>query len=196
MPVLDFNENTKKISFEEDSLSGLTNDELTSAHQTTDLINTIMDNLVHYQGETPPVNTFNETVSQSASKLVRSGGELLRKNKPAEAVKLIDTAIEMILRRPIWETTVKFITELSLCLGARCDAYIQLQQFDDAYADASLLTLMNATDSMNYFRKAITLIAAAQFDEAENLLRTALSLSPNNPLYLQTLKNARNIVKA
>lgn len=193
MPVLDFNANTKKVSFEEDSLTGLSNDELTSASQTTDLINTIMDNLVHYNGENPPVNTFNDTVSQSASKLARSGSELLKSQKPAEAVKLFDTAIEMILRRPIWESTVKFIAELSICLGARCDAYIQLQQFDDAYADASLLTLMNSTDSMNYFRKAITLLAAAQYDEGENLLRTALSLSPNNPLYLQTLKNARTI---
>lgn len=188
MADLEYNESTKKVSFSENSLARLSEEDRRSAEETASLINVIMTNLVNHQGENPPLEAFTPNISVSASKLAKSGIEALQKNKPQDAVKLLSTALEMVLRRPIWESTIRFLEEVSQCLMPRCDAYVALKQWADAYADASLLMLMKPQDHLNYYRKGMILVSAGRIEEAQNLLKTALSLSPNNPLYVQALK--------
>lgn len=190
MVAVEFNEATKKISLSQESLDGLLDEEQQNAQSTVDLVNRLMADLVAHNGEAPPPpNTRSQNISVAASKVATNGVAALKQGKPEEAVKLLSTALELVLRRPLWEPTMVLLEEVTLCLMPRCDAYVALKKWAEAYADASLLMIMRPNDPMNSYRKGMILLSAGRRSEARELLQAAARMAPGNAVIETGLKS-------
>lgn len=168
-------------------------DESTAAQteQAIALVNRLMSDLVvSGQDVPPPPKTGVSTnITVASNKLIANGIQMIQQNKPADAVKILSTALEMVLRRPLWEPTPLTIEEVIKVLAPRCDAFIAAQQWENAYADASMLQILQPADPANLYRKAVTLLSASKVKDARELLITALSIAPGNSLFRKTLES-------
>lgn len=190
MVAVEYNEVTKKVCFPPEALSSLSEQDQAHATSTAELVNRLMNDLVNHNGELPPPpGVLTKNISVGASKIANNGVKALLQQKPQEAVKLLSTALEMVLRRPLWEPTVQVLEEVASCLMPRCDAYVSLKQWADAYADASLLMLMKPQDPMNHYRKGMILISAGRRSEARDFLATAARMAPTNNVFQTALKS-------
>lgn len=186
-----FNPATKKVSFNEEDLSSLDPCARGEASQAADLVNTLMSELVAVNGEVPPApNVITKNVSVSAAKLVGNASKCLQNGKAEDAIKLLSTALEMVLRRPLWEATMLTLDEVCRCLSPRCDAYLTLKRWPEAYADISMLMLLKPDDPHNYFRKGVILFNSGKREEGKEFLRSAQTAAPHITLFKAVLEQS------
>lgn len=180
---------TKKVAL--DATAFVDEESRVQAEQAVALVNRLMADLVVSGRDQPPPPKQNVStnISVASNKLIANGILMIQQNKPAEATKVFSTALEMILRRPLWEPTPLTIEEVTKVLAPRCDAYIASQQWEDAYADASMLQILQPADAANFYRKAVTLLSASKVKEARELLVTALSIAPGNSIFRKALES-------
>lgn len=184
-----FDAATKKVSFTDESLEGLDPAEQEKAVEATRLVNELMTELVACDSDVPPPpNQLSPKVTSALIKLHASGVRALASKKPEEAVKLLSTALEMGLRRPRWESTMKTLDEVANCLVPRCDAYIMMKDWSKAYADVSMLSLIKAGDPGNHFRRGVILANSGRRDEGIEFLRLAVAADPQMPLFRAVLE--------
>jgi len=189
MPVLDYSPTTKRVEFSEDSLVSLNETDRRQAEQSIELINKLMSDLVSHNEDFPsPAAATSKVVSQSASNLVNNGVKSLSQKKYAEAHKVLRTALETVLRRPLWESVVTFFEEVAKCLAPLCDCDIALGNYADAYAELSLLLLLKPTNPQNHYRKGLVLHTARRYADAKEYFRTAYTINPANAVYKKALE--------
>lgn len=180
----------KGFAFSQKYLDSLSEEDREQANGTVALVNRLLEDLTNHNGEYPPPPTvITKNISIGASKIANNGVKALLQQKPHEAVKLLSTALEMVLRRPLWEQTIVVLEEIASCLMPRCDAYVSLKQWADAYADASLLMLIKPQDPMNHYRKGMILISAGRRSEARDFLSTAVRMAPSNNVFQTALRS-------
>lgn len=195
MVELAFDAATKKVSFTAASLDALDAGERAKAAESIDVVNELMAELVGCDGEVPPPpERLSTKVTTAAAKLHGSGMRALQAKKAEEAVKLLSTALEIVMRRPRWESTAVALEEVANCLVPRCDAYIMLEQWPRAYADVCMLGLVSPGRPGTLFRRGVILARSGKYAEGVELVRMASLADPKVAMYgavLQQLEQDR-----
>lgn len=177
------------VSLDPASTEGLSKRELADAQATVDLVNRLASDLGSIKGDFPKPGQQTAKISSQVQSQIKSGIDALTRGKsnPDEAITLFSKALETALRRPLWENMQLSLSDVCLCLGPRCDAYIASGRWADAYADACMLMVLNAGDPKAYYRKGLCLLNAHKKAEARILLEQAVSLAPQEKLFKQAL---------
>lgn len=175
---------TKVLSLDESSTADLNEVELKDAKHTLDLINLLVKDFTQLNKPfPPPANQVTAKHTQASQQLVKNGVQAIQKKKTDEAIKLLQTALEIVLRRPYWESVAVALEEVIACLAPLCDAYTLAQMWPEAYSTATMLTLLKPSDASHLYRRAYSLMAVERYEDAREIIETGLSMNANEPLF-------------
>lgn len=175
---------TKVLSLDKASVEDLNEVELKEAEHVVDVMNLLVRDFVPLNKPfPPPANQVTPKHTQAAQQLIKNGVQSIQKKKTDEAIKILQTALEIVLRRPYWESVGVALEEVIACLGPLCDAYTLAKKWPEAYSTATMLTLLKPTDASHMYRRAYALMAVEQYDEARDIVETGLSMNANEPLF-------------
>ncbi|KAF5093504.1 hypothetical protein D0Z03_002385 [Geotrichum reessii] len=128
----------------------------------------------------PPSNQINTNLSKQVEKMRETGLRESKADKNPEAIRLLSMALEMALKRSLWESSQFQMTQVAMILDSRCDVYIKLNKWAEAFADVQLLATLQPNEWSNFYRKARCLRRIERYAEARANLNTAAELSKNN----------------
>lgn len=181
MEYLKFDPATKVISVDQDSVAYWSEQDVKDYSHEVNTLNALAKQLVATNADVPPPpNQITENLSKQVTKLRDTALKEAKQGKDAEAIKLLTMALDMALRRPVWEAVQYQTTQIVVLLSDRCNVFIKLNKWADAYADAHILTTLQPAEWSNYFRKARCLRRIEKYGEAKALLATALELGKND----------------
>lgn len=181
MEFLNFDPATKNLSVVEGSTQDWSEQDQTDYAYEVENLNTLSKQLVGFNGDIPPPgNQINGNLSKQIDKLRETAIRDAKLGKHTEALKLLSMALEMALRRPLWESVQFQMGQIVGILNDRCDLYIKTNQWANAYADTHILTTLQPGEWSNFYRKALCLRKIENYHEAKALLATALELGKNN----------------
>jgi len=103
-----------------------------------------------------------------------------RKQKYEAAVDLYGHAVNMALAAPPWETSTMIREELAPIYANRAAAYLALQRYPEALADAEMSIFTKGQQNPKaHFRKARALQAMQRLEEARDAAEAGLDFEPN-----------------
>ena len=137
----------------------------------------------------PPSNQINSNLSKQVEKMRETGLRESKAGKDLEAARLLSMALEMALKRPLWEASQYQMSQVAAILDSRCDVYIKLNKWAEAFADVQLLATLQPNEWSNFYRKARCLRRIEKYAEARACLTTAAELSKNNPAAAAKVKD-------
>ena len=177
MDFLNFDPVTKNLSVNLESVADWPEQDKTDYSHEVETLNLLAKQLVGTNSDVPPPsNQLNGNLTKQVEKMRDTGIKEMKLGKHTEAIKLLSMALEMALKRSLWESVQYQITQIVTILDARCDVYIKLNKWADAYADAHILTTIQPTEWNNFYRKARCLRRIARYSEAKSNLATAQEL--------------------
>ncbi|CAG8446959.1 33_t:CDS:1 [Funneliformis caledonium] len=156
-------------------------------------LNTLHKNLRSINGEIPPPNHINQNLSKQIVKLKEDGNNHFKTQNYNDAIKLYGLAIDMAFQRQFWEPHELTEQEVSVCLSNRSAAYISLEQWVNAYADAEWCIKIKPDFSKGYFRKGKALMGLKRYEEAVHAFEIGLEFEPTNDSLINALEEARKL---
>lgn len=175
---------TKVLSIDKSTSEDLTATEVSEAEHLVSLINLLVKDFVPLNKPFPPPgNQVTQKHTQAAQQLAKNGVQAIQQKKTQEAIKILKTALEIVLRRPYWESVALTLEEVVSCLSPLCDAYSQGNMWPEAYGLATMLTLLKPQDASHLYRRAYTLMAVERYEDAREVVETGLSMNANEPLF-------------
>lgn len=181
MECLSFDPVTKNLTVTPNSLDSWDEQDRKDYTHEVESLNLLAKQLVATNADVPPPgNQINGNLTKQVDKLRETATRESKQGKDLEALKLLTMALDMSLRRAVWESVQYQITQVVVILNDRCDLYIKLNKWAEAYADAHILTTVQPVEWSNFYRKARCLRRIEQYSEAKALLATALELGKNN----------------
>lgn len=138
---ISYDESARKVSIAKDA--SLTPEYKKELQIELDKLNSFAKEMVACPGSIPPPpNEANRNLAIQVAKLRDSGAMQFKAGKPQEALTQINMALDMALKRPLYEATGAAIADVSEVLAYRCDINMVLGNWAAAYADAELLCLI------------------------------------------------------
>lgn len=119
-------------------------------------------------------------IGVQVKKMKESGNEAFSRKKYPDAKRLYSLAIEMALKRPIFEVPTLLRDELVPLLCNRSICCLHIEEYPEALADACTAIQLKPDFSKAYFRKGQALSKMERYDEAADAFREGLSLDPKN----------------
>lgn len=181
MSTLTFDPVTKNFTVTPGSTDAWDDNESAEYAREVDQLNLLAKQLVATTADVPPPgNQISGNLTKQVDKLRETAARESKQGKHAEALKLLTMALDMALRRALWESVQYQISQIVIILSDRCDAFIKLNKWADAYGDAHILTTIQPNEWSNFYRKARCLRRIEQYGEARANLNTALEFAKND----------------
>lgn len=176
-----YDESAKKVTIEKGA--ELTPEYKKELQIELDKLNSFAKEMVACPGAIPPPpNEANRNLSIQVAKLRDSGAMQFKAGRPADALAQINMALDMALKRPLYEATGAAIADVSEVLAYRCDIYMVIGQWANAFADAELLCLIKPQVPQNYLRKGKCLQTATKYLDAKQAYQSGLMYAAEDPI--------------
>ncbi|CAG80610.1 hypothetical protein B0I72DRAFT_135862 [Yarrowia lipolytica] len=183
---ISYDESARKVSIAKDA--SLTPEYKKELQIELDKLNSFAKEMVACPGSIPPPpNEANRNLAIQVAKLRDSGAMQFKAGKPQEALTQINMALDMALKRPLYEATGAAIADVSEVLAYRCDINMVLGNWAAAYADAELLCLIKPQIPQNYLRKGKCLQTATKYLEAKQAYQSGLMYAAEDKILLGAL---------
>ncbi|KAL6704639.1 hypothetical protein ACN47E_008036 [Coniothyrium glycines] len=128
-------------------------------------------------GTPPPPVPVNPKRSAQIGKLRESGNAEFRKGNHNQASKVYGLAIEMALKRPLWEPSGLVREEVSSLLSNRAQANMAQQNWAEGAIDAEASVEMKRVgNAKGWWRRGKCLLEMGRLDEAEEWVKQALEI--------------------
>lgn len=128
-------------------------------------------------GTPPPPVPVNPKRSAQIGKLRESGNAEFRKGNHIQAGKVYALAIDMALKRPLWEPSGLVREEVSGLLSNRAQANMAQQNWSEGAIDAEASVEMKRVgNAKGWWRRGKCLMEMGRLDEAEAWVRQALEV--------------------
>lgn len=147
-------------------------------------LNTLTTEIINNGSDVPPKATpenFNKDLSKMIRKLYEGGVQAFKLGKFEESAKQFLIGIEMISRRPKFESFQGTIQELSLFLMSRADAYLKTKEYLKAFNDADLLLGMMLNTPDNFLRRGVANFFLGNYEAARADYQRGLAFNENDP---------------
>ncbi|KAI0462962.1 hypothetical protein LJB42_003766 [Komagataella kurtzmanii] len=128
----------------------------------------------------PSKESFDKKLSHMAQKLHESAVSNIKTGKYPEAIKLLTTGLEMVNRRPKYESFQMTLSEMTIFIVTRADAYMMNGDFEGAFNDADLLVTLLPSIPDNYIRRGVALFKMGRYVDAKNNFERGLSFDSDN----------------
>lgn len=173
--TVNYDSKTKKLSLPTEF-----EQELPELKLEIDQLNNLTTEIINNGNDVPPTETFNKDLSKIIKKLYESGVQSFKLNKFQESAKQFLIAIEMISRRPKFESFQGTIQELSLLLMSRADAYLKCKEYLKAFNDADLLIGMMMNTPDNFLRRGVANYFLGNYEAARADYQRGLAFNEND----------------
>ncbi|KAG7665118.1 uncharacterized protein J8A68_001174 [[Candida] subhashii] len=173
--TVNYDSKTKKLSLPTEF-----EQELPELKLEIDQLNNLTTEIINNGNDVPPTETFNKDLSKIIKKLYESGVQSFKLNKFQESAKQFSIAIEMISRRPKFESFQGTIQELSLLLMSRADAYLKCKEYLKAFNDADLLIGMMMNTPDNFLRRGVANYFLGNYEAARADYQRGLAFNEND----------------
>lgn len=182
------NPSSKEVSVDKEFVEELSPEQREDLETHLSQLNDLARQMVDLNGAVPPPpNQLTAQITQQAAKMRDTGIASLKKGKAEDAVKQLNLALGIALRRAPWEQTQHVVEEVASIIGPRADAYMATDRWVEAFGDSTLLTLVKPMDAASHFRKGRCYMAAKQYRDARQYLSSAVRMAPQNAVFKQFL---------
>ena len=113
-------------------------------------------------------------------KMYEGGVQSFKIGKFEESARQFTIGIEMINRRPKFESFQGTIQELSLFLMSRTDAYLRTKDYIKAFNDADFLLNMQLNTPDNFLRRGVANFFLGNYEAARSDYQRGLTFDENN----------------
>lgn len=173
---LRINPSSKQVWVEPDYIESLSEEKQGELVDSVERLNELHRQIVNLNGGVPPPpDQVSKNVSEQIAKLKMTADSNTRAGKHEDALKHLNLAVEMALRRPPWERVMLLMQELVALLGSRADTYMTLNMWPEAYTDVLMLCLLQPDEPLNHYRKGRCLKQINKLEEAAQSFKTASS---------------------
>ncbi|KEQ76251.1 tetratricopeptide repeat domain-containing protein, partial [Aureobasidium namibiae CBS 147.97] len=133
-------------------------------------------------GIPPPPVPVNPKRSAQITKLKESGNASFKKGAYPDAVRMYGLAIDMAIKRPVWEPAGLVREELSQLYNNRAQAYMVQQMWPEAALDAFCSTeLKKVANTKGWWRRTVALKEQGRLDEALDVVKEAVDFESAGP---------------
>ncbi|CAK9441085.1 uncharacterized protein LODBEIA_P49540 [Lodderomyces beijingensis] len=178
MELVTYDPKTKKLSLPKESASSFP-----ALKLEIEQLNTLTQQYINQGSDVPPVPTpenFNKDMSKMIKKLYEGGVQAFKMGKFEESVRQFSIGLEMICRRPRFESFQGTIQEMSLFLMSRTDAYLKTKEYLKAYNDVDMLLNMQMNSPDNFLRRGVANFFLGNYELARADYQRGLSFDENN----------------
>ncbi|CAN3376773.1 hypothetical protein DIURU_001553 [Diutina rugosa] len=183
---ISYDTNTKKLGLPEEVAT-----QLPQVKLEIDQLNILTSELIasgHDVPQVPSPENFNRDISVRVKKLYDSGVQSFKMGKFDDAARQFSLGIEMISRRPKFESFQGTLQELSLFLMSRADAYLKTGQYLDAFNDADMLLGMMMNTPDNFLRRGVANYFLGNYEAARADYQRGLAFDQNNDRLITELE--------
>ncbi|ODQ68249.1 hypothetical protein NADFUDRAFT_48899 [Nadsonia fulvescens var. elongata DSM 6958] len=144
-------------------------------------INLMVRDLVALGQDVPmAANACNGKITEAFKKMLDSAIAEYKKSRYPDAIRLANLALGIAVRRYRWESFGYTLSEIGQVISFRCDVYLANSQWAEAFADASLLSLVIPNSALNHFRKGQCYQAINNLVAAKQCYQTGLTIASDN----------------
>ncbi|AOW28855.1 translocation protein SEC72 [Candida albicans P57072] len=178
--AVNYDSKTKKLSLPKGTEFG---PDLSALKLEIDQLNTLTQEIISQGSDVPPAPTpdnFNKDLSKMIKKMYEGGVQSFKIGKFEESARQFTIGIEMINRRPKFESFQGTIQELSLFLMSRTDAYLRTKDYIKAFNDADFLLNMQLNTPDNFLRRGVANFFLGNYEAARSDYQRGLTFDENN----------------
>jgi len=144
----------------------------------------------------PPPVPVNPKRSANVTKLRESGNAEYRKQRYAEAIKFYALGLQMALTRPAWEPSQLVREEVHQLYSNRAQAYMQLQSWPEAAADAEAsVEAKRQGNAKAWFRRGRCLVEMGRLEEARDWVGKGLEVEGEEKELMELLKEIESKIE-
>ncbi|KAK9456788.1 hypothetical protein V1511DRAFT_225889 [Dipodascopsis uninucleata] len=180
LPII-FDEVTKRVSLPDEELTPKKAEEIQA-------LNLMYRDLISLNADVPPPpNQINGRLNDQVKKLKDTGNVSFKKGQYSDAIRMYTLAIEMGLKRPLWEASGYVREELSVLYSNRAQAYMSQSAWAEALMDAEASVFLKKNVPKAHYRKGKCLQYMGRLREAKDAFQIGIESCEND---LNDLKTA------